>query len=75
MLVKIVGERRAIKHTSSTKMCLANMQGRNYGVEAIGMDSLLAISPVPEARKLAKQFPSANQYGKEAFSRSYWKGR
>ena len=49
------------------------MQGRKHEVEAIGMDSLLAITPAPEARELVKQFPSAKQYKKEVFSSLYRK--
>ena len=51
------------------------MPGGHAGQEALGgsMDSLLAITPAPEARELVKQFPSAKQYKKEVFSSLYRK--
>ena len=62
-----------IKHKTIYNICLADMQSRKHKVEAIGMDSLLAIDPAPEVRELTMQFPSANQYEKEVFSRPYGK--
>ena len=72
-VMKVVGEQRAIKHTSISKICLADMKGRKHEGEAIGVNSLLAITPGPEARELAKQFPIANQDGNEALGRPFRK--
>ena len=52
--VKIVGKRRTIKRTSIYKVCLTDMQGRRHQIEAIGLDSLLAIAPASEVRELGK---------------------
>ena len=42
-IISLVGRQGAVTQTKVYRMCLSDMQGRKHQVEAIGMDSLLAI--------------------------------
>ena len=64
--VRLVGGRGAVY-----KMCLLDMQGRSHQVEALGMDSLLTVSPAPEAPYLENRFQKIDHHGRREFQRPH----
>ena len=68
---KMVGEQGSVTRTKVYKMCLLDVQGRIYQMEAIGMESQLALYPAPETEYKASKFPVVDHHGGAAFRRPH----
>ena len=69
LYIRVIDEEYREKQTSTYKLSLVDRFGLEHEVEAIGMNSLTEVLPLPEVSKLAHLFPEAPDDAAAAFSR------